>query len=171
MAGIAASVSVLPGCNASGGRSGHSGTVNDHGQAAVYSHGNAFYITGEDQTVDGILVMGSVRTVDATDSDHALGAAVLAALGGSRHDVPTPGRDAQVTGALLEASGTKTWGTFARHAELVRVERDGIQIRLERWPRMAGRPHAFEPELEGNRESTSTPDPVELGQVIRQALT
>ena len=87
---------------------GQSVAVNDRWQAAIYRRGNAFYVTGEDQTAEGFFVIGSVRRVDATESDHALGAAVLAALEGSRNDVPTPGRDAPVSGPLLEASGTKT---------------------------------------------------------------
>ena len=145
--------------------------MNDGGRAAVYSQGNAYYITGEDQTADGFFVIGSVRKVEATDSDGVLGTAVLAALGGSRTDVPTPGRDAPVSGPLLEASGTKTWGTFARQAEVVRVSRDRTLIRLERWLRMAGRPDAFGPDPEGNPGSTSAPDPVELGKAVRQALT
>lgn len=145
-------------------------TVKERGHAAVYSRGDAFYVTAEDRTADGFFNIGSVSSVEANEGDSALGAAIVAALDESRDDVPTPDRDPPVSDPLLKVSGTKTWRTFAMQAELVRVRREGTLIRLERWRHMARGSDAFEMDRERTPRSMNTPDPVDLGEAVRQSL-
>jgi hypothetical protein len=87
--------------------------VEPHQRASIYRHGDAYYVTSEDRTVDGVYVIGGAGRVATSVEDADLGEAILSAVDASRHGVPTPGCDENVAGPLLSLAGSKTWRAFS----------------------------------------------------------
>jgi hypothetical protein len=136
-------------------------------RAAIYRLDEAFYVTSEDRTIDGIYIIGTASRVPIEADDDMLGLAVVSALDGSRDGVPTPGRDAPVGESLVLLSPCKTWRSFAKRATLVAVSRDGDDLQLERWRHMPGRSDAFAPQPGTLPQLVRASTPTAIGALVR----
>jgi len=79
---------------------------------------------------DPCIASGPVRELPADAGAAALGAAVTAGLDASTSNLPWPKDFKKVTEPLLNAAGVKSWATFAKKAENLRVNREGATLRI-----------------------------------------
>ena len=93
---------------------------------------------------DPCIASGPVKALPADAGAAALGAAVTAGLDASTSNLPWPKDFKKVTVPLLGAAGVKSWSTFAKKAENLRVNREGATLRI----------------LPSTRSSTGSFDPV-----------
>ena len=93
------------------------------------------------RAVTGLWVVTSpIIRVSNDEGNARKGEALMEALNSSRHDVPLPDPKDNLVAPILEMSGVKSWSTFARRANFIRIELDEVDgIRLKPFEKLGSK--------------------------------
>jgi len=116
---------------------------------------------------DPCIASGPVKELPADAGPAALGAAVAAGLDASTSNLPWPKDFKKVTEPLLAAAGVKTWSTFAKKAENLRVNREGATLQI--MPSTRSSSGSFDP-VAGGEQSLASPAAEALGVAVSGVL-
>jgi hypothetical protein len=138
--------------------------------ASVYLRKGAYFVhpLASSQGGDPCLFIGPVIKLEDDVDNALLGAAVLQALHGSRHDEPWPKQWKGLTRPLLDAAGVKSESAFHNGLKSVRVDlKEGI---VEILPTTSKVPGNGAEALLGKEIKISLSDAEALGTAVLQAL-
>src|SRR5688500_11203135 len=89
--------------------------------ALVFSRQGSMYVQAHSKTTAGVWIFEGGCT-KVHPEEPKLVSEIKAALDRSREGVPHPNfRDTDLTKAILDAAGVKTWGTFAKGTKAIEV--------------------------------------------------
>lgn len=139
--------------------------------AALYLRGTRIVVHSRSKTDVGVWVAcAPFITLTSDTSDQELGEAVLAAMAGSKENVPHPPQSEwrSVVTPLLKASGTRSWKVFAQGAVSVSLrQRENTMLLMPMENQ--GPKNGFAEKL-GSELSVSADSAQEVGAVLREAL-
>lgn len=98
--------------------------------ATVYRREGRYFLHALSRTTDGLwMLCDPVLTASEGEGAETLGRKIVAALDGSRIDVP-PRTGKGLLAPLLAISGVRSWAAFAKSATCVEIEEEGGRITL-----------------------------------------
>jgi hypothetical protein len=142
-------------------------------RVAVYLRKGALLISPMSQTTDGVWIAeNTCLQLDVAASVAEKGVAVQRALEQSREMVPHPKHASewmQLTRALLESAGVRTWETFVKSTTSVDVDESDVELTFT--PMRNNGPADGFVELQGNVLRVSRRSRAEaVGHALNQAL-
>jgi hypothetical protein len=140
--------------------------------AVVYERGGTLYLRSCSETTQGVRIEdGPCATIAGSAPEDEVARAVLAALAGSRSNVPHPDRNSwsHVTAPLLKAAGVKTFAAFAKSARTLSVNQQLDRITLTPT-RNEGKKAGFVFIPDKALTVDSTVSEGELGGAVREGL-
>jgi hypothetical protein len=139
---------------------------------AVYERRGKLIVHADSKTVAGVLIgVPPYVVLEATADAAEIGRTLRSVLEHSKMDLrhPEPHEWDAVARPLYDAVGAKSWGTFARGAQLVSVVADNEMIRLHPQENRGAR-DGFQPMGLPVIEVSATVSDDQLGLAIREAL-
>jgi hypothetical protein len=138
--------------------------------AKLYLRTKDLLINAQSQTTTGAWILSSpVTRLGADCPNDALGAAVRAAIQGSRAGVPHPKVFKGLSDPLYELAKVKDWLTFVKGAKCVSVREDAGTITLTPM-RNLGAKEGFQEEPPSALSVADSATPDALGEALRAAL-
>jgi hypothetical protein len=115
--------------------------------ASIYLRKGKIFISASHKTEAGFWIADDQSVVVENSDESGICEAVGAALARSKHDVPTPPRDANLVRPLLAAANVSSWSTFAKLAKYVNVHLGDGELEITPYRNMGGS-DGFEPITE-----------------------
>lgn len=128
----------------------------------IFAHSAILYIVPSWKTIPGFWIAAEpVLQLPQDNSPRSIGEAVLQALSSSRCDVPVPS-DLKQPNPVIASAGLKSWKVFAQTALSVRVEFDGVTVRITPTAKDRRGAFLYEPE----KEVPCAPEPTRIGETV-----
>lgn len=138
-------------------------------RATIYLRKGKYLIHASSRTIDGVwIVWQPTFALTEDESAEYLGRKIVAALDGSRSNVPHPSDWKSLSRPLLELGGVKSWATFCKSCVSAEVEEEGGRVAVVPT-RNRGPKDGFEPDP-SQQILTSPGDLVRLGEVAAALL-